>query len=121
MRVGVIGNGIAAKSMVLNLQCSLRAAAQNAKDTSMIKDVQILLFDGHMNGTQLTESRHYTGLWSLAFQNLSTVAPGLKNEYFSHIKESGYRTWDGKWLMRTGRGMQEPPGNSCHFFLFDFT
>lgn len=110
MRVGIIGNGVAAKSMVLNLQHSLRTAAESAKDALMMKDIQIILFDGVKNDMQAAVSRYYTGLWNLGFQNLSTVAGGMKSEYFRHIKESGYRSWDGKWLMKPGRGMQEPPG-----------
>lgn len=109
-RILVIGSGLAGRTAVAlllkeKIKHNLKIKSLTWLNTSVMED----------------DVKLYTGLWTQS-RNIA-VTSGIIDEMVQnqYIKESGYRSITGQWLINPYRGMQAPPQSpNLSFFRNDY-
>ena len=114
MRILIVGNSLAGKSCACFLKYYLK---DNVTITIIEKTSRGLSSSNpkfiESNVSPLSNSLLFTGLWSPALMALNSI--GLYNhihKYLEPVKESGYRSQDGNWLIYSKCGLKNI-GENC--------
>lgn len=109
MKLAIVGNGIASRTVLSLIMKELRSSQSNALQDQLHS---LHIFD---KSADVQDSPHlYTGLWS-ASTHLLKRRVGISLDTIQNlgcaVKESGYRDHKGRWLLKPEVGMLPFPGN----------
>ncbi len=106
MKLAIVGNGIASRTVLSLIMKELRSSQSNALQDQLHS---LHIFDKSADSPHL-----YTGLWS-ASTHLLKRRVGISLDTIQNlgcaVKESGYRDQKGRWLLKPEVGMLSFPGN----------
>lgn len=109
MKLAIVGNGIASRTVLSLIMKELRSSQPNALQEQLHS---LHIFD---KSADVQDSPPlYTGLWS-ASTHLLKRRVGISLDTIQNlgcaVKESGYRDQKGRWLLKPEVGMLPFPGN----------
>lgn len=122
INIAVVGGGVGGKGLVALLLKRLR---KSLSDSSLPQlSFHVSLIDKQHLSPSLVH-QHATGLWGKGCQTLveasrNLTVEELRTDYSASVRESGYRSQDGRWLMKPLNGMKAFPGNDATLLLAFF-